>query len=194
MQPVGLLMIEHRLIERMVRLMREEIDRIGKYGRVDPDFVDDAVDFMRTYADRCHHGKEESILFRELAPKPLSGEMRSTMDELVHEHAFARKTVFDIEAAKERYIIGEKNAPADLIASLNIIAEFYPRHIAREDRHFFVPAMGYFTQEERDAMLKEFEDFDTRVIHETYGAMIKRLEGRFASPAPASPGTYPEVP
>ncbi|HUL62687.1 MAG TPA: hemerythrin domain-containing protein [Methanocella sp.] len=194
MQPVGLLMIEHRLIERMVRLMREEIDRIGQYGRVDPDFVDDAVGFMRTYADRCHHGKEEGVLFRDLALKPLSGEVRTTMDELAQEHAFARKTVLDIEAAKERYIIGEKNAPADLIASLNIITEFYPRHIAREDKHFFVPAMGYFTQEERDAMLKEFEDYDARVVHETYGAMIKRLEKRFAPPAPASPGTYTEVP
>ncbi len=188
MQPVGLLMIEHRLIEHMVRLMREEIDRIGKYGRVDPDFVDDAVDFMRTYADRCHHGKEEDILFRDLAPKPLSGELRATMDELVQEHAFARKTVRDIEAAEERYIIGEKNAPADLIATLNIITEFYPRHIAKEDKHFFVPAMGYFTPEERAAMLKEFEDFDARAIHETYRAMVRRLEERFAPSAPALPG------
>jgi hemerythrin-like domain-containing protein len=48
MQPVGLLMIEHRLVDHMLALMTEEIDRIGKYGRVDSDFVDDAVDFMRT--------------------------------------------------------------------------------------------------------------------------------------------------
>jgi hemerythrin-like domain-containing protein len=184
MQPVGILMIEHRLIEHMLKLMNEEIDRIGKYGRVDADFIDDAVDFMRTYADVSHHGKEEKILFRDLDKKPLSADFRRIMEELIQEHVFGRKTVGDLEAAKERYIIGEKNAPADIIATLNIILEFYPRHIEKEDKHFFIPAMGYFTNEEKDRMLKAFEDFDARLIHEKYEKMISRLEGRFTPPAP----------
>ncbi len=179
MQPIGLLMIEHRLIEHMLALMRNEIDRIGKYGRVDADFIDDAVDFMRTYTDLDHHGKEERILFRDLAKKPLSDEIRKTLDELIQEHVFARKTVDSIEAAKERYITGEKNAPADVVATLNIITEFYPRHIDKEDHHFFIPAMGYFTAEEKDRMLKEFEDFDARMLQEKYRKMIAGLEGRF---------------
>ena len=33
---------------------------------VDPVFIDTAVDFIRTYADRCHHGKEEDLLFKAL--------------------------------------------------------------------------------------------------------------------------------
>jgi hemerythrin-like domain-containing protein len=177
-------MIEHRLIEHMLKLMDEEIDRIGKYGRVDSDFIDDAVDFMRTYTDVSHHGKEENILFRELEKKPLSEGLRKIMNDLIEEHAFARKTVGDLEAAKERYIIGEKNAPADIIATLNIVTEFYPRHIEKEDRHFFIPAMGYFTNEEKDRMLKAFEDFDARLVHEKYRKMVARLEERFTPPAP----------
>jgi hemerythrin-like domain-containing protein len=184
MQPVGLLMIEHRLIDHMLKLMTEEIDRIGRYGRVDSDFIDDAVDFMRTYADLCHHGKEEQILFRELDKKPLSDEMRKTLNELVQEHVFARKTVDNIEAATERYITGEKNAPADIISALNIIIEFYPRHVYKEEKHFFVPAMDYFTNEEKDRMLKAFEDFDARLIHEKYKKMVSGLEGRFTPSAP----------
>jgi len=183
MQPIGLLMIEHRLIEHMVRLMREEIDRIGRYGRVDSDFIDDAVDFMRTYTDVCHHGKEENILFRALEKKPLSDELKKIMDELVQEHVFARKTVDAIEAAAERYIIGERDAPANIIASLNTITEFYPRHIEKEDKHFFIPCMGYFTDEEKGAMLDEFEDHDARLIHEKYRAIIKRLEEQFVPSA-----------
>jgi hemerythrin-like domain-containing protein len=173
-------MIEHRLIEHMIRLMNEEIDRIGRYGRVDSDFIDDAVDFMRTYTDICHHGKEERILFPTLAQKPLTDELRKIMNELIQEHAFARKTVDNIEAAKERYMIGQRNAPADLVAALDIIMEFYPLHIDKEDHHFFIPAMGYFTNEEKERMLKAFEEFDARMVHEKYKNMIGRLEGRFA--------------
>jgi len=79
MQPIGPLMIEHRLIERMIGLMSQELERIRnniavdpEFAFVDPVFIDTAVDFLRIYADRCHHGKEEDILFAELAAKDLA--------------------------------------------------------------------------------------------------------------------------
>ena len=70
MRPIGPLMREHRLIERMVALMRAETEKISRTGEARPDFITSAVDFFRTYADRTHHGKEEDILFRDLAKKP----------------------------------------------------------------------------------------------------------------------------
>ena len=71
-------MIEHRLIERMMTLMARELTRIKdnaavepEFAFVDPVFIDTAVDFIRTYADRCHHGKEEDLLFEALAAKEI---------------------------------------------------------------------------------------------------------------------------
>ncbi len=58
MQPRGPLMIEHRLIERMIALIKKEIQRLQESSTVNPVFIDTAVDFIRTYADRTHHGKE----------------------------------------------------------------------------------------------------------------------------------------
>jgi hemerythrin-like domain-containing protein len=84
-QPIGLLMIEHRLIERMISVMGKEIKRIQKNGDVDPKFIDTAVNFIRTYADQCHHGKEEKILFRDLQKKKLKPDDKQIMDELVQE-------------------------------------------------------------------------------------------------------------
>lgn len=179
MLPVGELMIEHRLIERMLGLMGKELERIGKYGRVDTDFVDDAVDFMRTFSDICHHGKEERILFPALAAKPLEPGIRKTLEELIQEHKFARETVEAIERAKERYLIGEREAPADIISSLNVILEFYPRHIEKEDKHFFIPSMSYFTKAEKDRMLGEFFDFDSKLIGEKYKMVVEGYEARY---------------
>jgi len=65
-------MWEHRLIEKMVALAGSEARKIRESRRVDPLFIDTAVDFIRTYADRTHHGKEEEILFRDLARKKTS--------------------------------------------------------------------------------------------------------------------------
>ena len=69
MKPIGALMIEHRLIERMIELMRLERESMSKHAKADTHFIEHAVDFIRTYADKCHHGKEEDILFRQLMDK-----------------------------------------------------------------------------------------------------------------------------
>jgi len=84
-------MWEHRLIERMLISVEAEILQIN--SRFNPIFIDTIVDFIRIYADRTHHGKEEDILFRDMKKKPLSGEHERIMNELVEEHVFARKTV-----------------------------------------------------------------------------------------------------
>jgi hemerythrin-like domain-containing protein len=69
MLPVDLLVQEHRIIERMVPPIKKELTRMKETKEVDPNLIDVTVDFIRTYADHCHHGKEEGILFRELAKK-----------------------------------------------------------------------------------------------------------------------------
>ena len=86
-------MHEHRLIERMVRLLQSELDRLSTEETLDPDFILAAVDFFRTYADRTHHGKEEDILFVALEKKTLDDGLRSIMDELIEEHIYARARV-----------------------------------------------------------------------------------------------------
>jgi hemerythrin-like domain-containing protein len=153
MLPIGQLMIEHRLIERMFKLMRAEMDWIGEHRSIDTVFMETAVYFMRHYTDICHHGKEEQIYFNALAQKPLAPDLRKTMDDLIQEHVFARKTVEDLEHARESYARGEKTAEANVISALNIITIFYPQHLDKEEHHFFYPSMDYFTKEEKDKML-----------------------------------------
>jgi len=69
MLPIGPLMIEHRLIERMIKLMDKASKKMQKQDNADLNFIDIAVDFIKIYADRCHHGKEEDILFKALTKK-----------------------------------------------------------------------------------------------------------------------------
>ncbi len=66
MKARGLLMIEHRLIEKMLLLAETKIGKMDE-DTFDPVFFDQIVDFIRFYADRTHHGKEEGILFKKLA-------------------------------------------------------------------------------------------------------------------------------
>jgi hemerythrin-like domain-containing protein len=107
MLPVDLLVAEHRLIERIVKPIQEERERIAKTGKVETNFIIMAVDFFRTYADQYHHGKEEGILFKGLSQKTLSDEDSKIMRELMMEHAFARKTVSALESAMKTFLEGK---------------------------------------------------------------------------------------
>ena len=170
-------MIEHRLIERMIGLIEAAAEQIQSERRVDPAFVEKAVDFIRVYADRTHHGKEEDILFRDLAGKDLSADDRRVMDELVEEHVFGRKTSKSLEEANNPYGNGDAPALDDIAARLRTLAEFYPKHIEKEDRVFFPSSRAYFTDEEDQAMLQEFREFDQRMIHEKYEEVVESLGG-----------------
>jgi hemerythrin-like domain-containing protein len=176
MQARGPLMIEHRLIERMISIIKDVLVQIESAQKVDPVFVDTAVDFIRTYADRTHHGKEEDILFRDLSKRALSAEDQQVMKELLEEHVFGRQTTKALVEANTRYRNGDESALADIADKLRTISEFYPKHIEKEDKVFFPASMGYFTAEEDQAMLAEFWEFDRKMIHEKYRLVVEGLE------------------
>ena len=178
MMPVGPLMKEHRLIERMIRLMNKKSNMMEQKNEADLAFIDTAVDFIKNFADKRHHGKEEDILFRDLDKKQLTAEHKRIMDELIKEHVMGRNNVKKAVTAKENYAQGNKNALKDITDNIGTLITFYPKHIEKEDKHFFIPCMNYFTQQERDIMLKEGEEFDKKLAQVDYEKIVEQLEER----------------
>jgi hemerythrin-like domain-containing protein len=176
MQPRGPLMIEHRLILRMIALIDEETRKIEKTGVVNQSFIDTAVDFIQTYADRTHHGKEEDILFRELSKKKLSDVDRRSMKELIKDHIFGRTTTSELVKSLQAYRKGNEAAREDITSNLRKFVEFYPKHIEREDQVFFPAAMTYFSEAEQQSMLTEYWEYDRHMIHSKYRMLIEGLE------------------
>jgi hemerythrin-like domain-containing protein len=182
MMPVGPLMIEHRLIERMVSLLEKELYNIETSKKANQELIYSAVDFFRTYADKTHHGKEEDILFKELDRKPLKLEHRKIMDELLEEHVIARQNVKGLLEANQKYSKGESHALLDISTHLKKLAKLYPAHIQKEDQRFFIPVMDYFSAKEQEDMLKAFLDFDKSLtldnenIHDKYRKIVEQYE------------------
>ena len=81
---------------------------------------------------------------------------------------------------------------------LGKLVEFYPRHIDKEDKHFFIPCMAYFSEAEQADLLARMHEFDRLLIHEKYrgrggvhgaaaGLQDLPLRGRNAGIRPVSP-------
>jgi hemerythrin-like domain-containing protein len=173
MLPIGLLMEEHRVIEKLIARIGLAADAGRREGRIDLRFVEMALDFLRTYADRCHHGKEEGILFRALERKSMAAGHRATMAELIEEHRIGRQKVRELGEAAEAYGRGEGAALHVILDRLEFLAAFYPVHIRKEDRAFFLPVMDYFDEGEKAAMIAEEMEFDRKLIHELYREKVE---------------------
>ncbi len=179
MKPRGQLMIEHRLIEKMLVIIIKEIERVQNNRIIDPVFINTAVDFIKTYADRTHHGKEEDILFKELEKKDLSANDQAMMDDLIREHQEARNTVKEIIETNEKYINGKNDVFNEILRNMKWLIDFYPRHIQKEDKIFFPNTEKYFNETELNTMLNNFLEFDRRMIHEKYIKLVDDLRKKY---------------
>jgi len=173
MKPIGLLMREHRMIERMFALLEKENNVIKISGKINIDVLTFGVDFFRTYSDKNHHGKEEDILFRELYTKPLSIELRRTISLLVDDHIVARTMIRALDASRERYVHNSPGAMVEITENIERMKTLYAKHIETEEKHFFYPAMDYFSEEEQEQMLRDFFEFEKTINKEKYEDMVK---------------------
>jgi hemerythrin-like domain-containing protein len=97
------------------------------------------------------------------------------MNELIEEHEYSRKTIEEIEAAYKNHEKGQDSLNI-LLEKLKTLTEVYPKHIEKEDKVFFPDSEKYFSEMEQHNMLEEFWEFDRKMIHEKYKAVVDKLK------------------
>jgi hemerythrin-like domain-containing protein len=175
MKPIGPLMMEHRTIERMLAVFARERERMVRTGQIDYGAVRISVDFFKTYIDGFHHGKEEEILFKTLEDRPLSTEDQKVMGELMDEHSRARGIVEKLEKVV-RYREQAHVTLEEVTKNMELLLKWYPAHIEKEDKRFFLHALKYLSIAEQASMLEEIREFDRNFTQVRYSALIGDLE------------------
>jgi hemerythrin-like domain-containing protein len=117
---------------------------------------------MRTFADQCHHGKEELLLFPALGEKgvPLQG---CPVGALKSEHEVGRALVKELADATDAQQSGEPGAKARIVTALRGIAALYPNHIWKEDYLLFPMTIKVMSPAELQLLSGEFEKVDERI-------------------------------
>src|SRR5512136_2617308 len=92
MKPTEELSREHQAILTMIRILHKMADRLDAGTAVDPDDLDRSVEFIRVFADKCHHAKEEGHLFPEMERAGIPRD-RGPIGVMLAEHEDGRKHV-----------------------------------------------------------------------------------------------------
>jgi hemerythrin-like domain-containing protein len=176
MQSRAILMIEHRLIERVLALMDTTLSHIESERKIDPLFIDIIADFIQNYADKNHHGKEEDILFQFLKEKEMTAEDNLLMNELMEEHVHGREATHNLSDSCRSYRSGDVSALNNIVDNLRILNKLYPEHINKEDNIFFPATMKYLSEKDDYHLLTRYYEFDKKMIHEKYVSVIDACE------------------
>ncbi len=173
-KPIGILMIEHRLIERALNALEAKAKDPGD----PPDVISFAelIDFFGTYADATHHGKEEDIMFEVADGLSLPDDAVKILAELREEHVKFRGYRRAMDAANRRLAAGDRNALSELASKAEEFIPLLRQHILKEDKIFFPSFDRLQNPKDRDEMKERFRGFDAERIHETYKMVVERNE------------------
>lgn len=177
MEAITLLMIEHRLIERAVEQIRIKAKDCKANSFCFVEFSQ-LIDFLSSYSDLCHHGKEEKILFAECKSKGLTLDLSNLMEQLKLDHVKFRKMREKMSLLNQEFTVGNYNNLAKLNPLIEDFCSALKKHEQSEDSTFFPQSMKYFSAKEQEDMLKKFREFDQAVMHEKYKRLISELEGK----------------
>jgi hemerythrin-like domain-containing protein len=177
-KPTDVMEDEHRVIRRAVDLMAVLARHLGAGRLVEADTLRDIVHFLRGYADRYHHGKEETHLFTLLEARgvPTQG---CPLGALMAEHQEGRALVNELAQAIEAYAPAIPSTREPLVQSLHTLAELYPNHIWKEDYLLFPMTNKVLSPEDQASLYERFEAVDDalgRDVHLQFEQLVRRLE------------------
>ena len=177
--PVEVLEAEHRVIQKVVAGMAVLVERLDGGKDLDVTLLENIVEFLSTFADRCHHGKEETFLFPALIHRgvPSHG---CPIGGLTMEHQKGRVIVGELADAIRGYAAGEPPARDNLVNGLRALVVLYPSHIWKEDYLLFPLAGKVLTPEDQQDLLDKFDQAerelgtDVRELAEKVVAEVER--------------------
>ena len=147
--PTGILMAEHRNIEKVLACLERMADEFETAGALNLEVAGDALEFLRTYADRLHHGKEEANLFPAMEGRGLPADVGPTA-VMREEHRMGRGLIRDMgDAVARGSVDGFAGAAREYVLLLR-------EHILKEDQVLFPMADKMLPPSDHDDLLRVF--------------------------------------
>jgi hemerythrin-like domain-containing protein len=178
MTPIEVLMHEHEIILMVLGKAEQEAQRMQESGQVNAEKAEQMVDFIRNFADRCHHAKEEDLLFVRMRERgmPVEG---GPIGVMLMEHVEGRRLVKAVAEALPDAAKGDAQAVAAVRDNLRGYVRLLRAHIGKEDNVLYPMADRMLTAEDQQWLANEFDRVEAEEmgsgVHEKYHEMAHSL-------------------
>jgi hemerythrin-like domain-containing protein len=176
-------MEEHQYILRMLTVIRKACYEILQGKDINYDDFEQMIDFIRSYADAHHHGKEEKLLFNEMTEHlgPIGNKL-ITHGMLV-EHDFGRLFIRELKDSLDRVKAGDDESRLDIIANAIGYTQLLHRHIEKEDTVVYTFAKRQLSEDILTKVNQETIEFEkaarSQGTQNYYQEMVEALELKY---------------
>lgn len=180
MKSTEVLKTEHEAIKLMLSILGSICDKLESGQEVNPQHLEQIMEFIRVFSDKCHHGKEENLLFpaMEQAGVPREGGPVAVM---LVEHSQGREYVKGMNEAVARYKAGDRAAASRFAENARNYIELLTQHIDKENNILYMIADMHLSRAKQEELVVKFEEFEVEQIgpgkHEEFHELLYHLQG-----------------
>ncbi len=158
--PIKRLVDEHTLIKRFLAVVPDLCEKISLDLEGHQEVILQAVDFIKSFADKFHHAKEEDILFA------YAGQNTDIIQAMLEDHKKGRYYVKSI-------LLGLETGDASFVVySLKHYRELLLEHIKKEDEILYPWIEKGMTRSQIDELEIKFDYADLKFVKDFYEKWI----------------------
>ncbi len=174
-------MAEHEVILTVLDCLEILADEAASAGAPDMLTARDILGFLTTFADRCHHGKEEQCLFPVLIERGMPRHV-GPVAVMLAEHDLGRDAITGMRDALADCDRGDRKATERFVQRARDYVELLRDHIAKENGVLFPMADGMLGEADQADLPAKFGKVEAGDMgegtHERYLALAEDLARR----------------
>ncbi len=179
-KPMQMLVDDHAVILSVLDAVEAVAGGGNARAEFPGEFYAKAFDFFAVFADRCHHAKEETLLFPLLAQRGIPQE-NGPIGCMLSEHESGRQHVAAVRAALPRAAEGDTEARETVRREALAYVELLRQHIMKENQVLFMLGDQCLTPQDKEDLYKKFQCAEHTAVppgtHEKYLALAQELCG-----------------
>jgi hemerythrin-like domain-containing protein len=180
MNPIKDLKDEHQAVKLTLRILEKISHKIECIGKItNTDHIEQLIEFFSVFVDKCHHSKEEDLLFPAMSQIGVSKD-DGPIGVLLHEHQLGRTYVKGMRDALSAYKKGNNEASNAFLKNAKGYMTLLIEHIYKEDNVLFPLAEKNLPKQKQAELWAGFEKIEVEKIgigkHDEFHRLLEDLQ------------------
>lgn len=172
------LMNEHQGILFGLKILEKMVQLIKEINQFEIDDIKGMINFLKLFADKCHHGKEEGLMFPAMEDAGIPKE-NGPIGQMLIEHIEGRKFIAQMAGSTENEVF-DKNI---FIQSATNYITLLRAHIDKENKILFPMGDKKISPDIQVNLLESFEIYEENVMgagtHEKLHELLHKFENKY---------------
>jgi hemerythrin-like domain-containing protein len=179
MKAIEILVNEHVSILKMIEITKTMLNNTDTTSEINIEHVEKVIDFIKNFADKYHHLKEEDILFMEMERHGMPRE-NGPIGVMLIEHDQGRAYIKQAIEAIDKFKLGDISSLPQIRKNLLNYCSLLTDHIYKEDHILYPMAENFIPENILKTMAEDFEESNTTTMNNEYFDKYLKLVDEFS--------------